>query len=226
MAVRRVYIHGAGRRGAAAWPHASDAGGDDFISFPAAHAVAEQAELLAAQYGGERLLVFAHSIGAVPAVLAAHRLDLAGLVLVEPALYDIARGEASIERHIGIVGESRAQADAGNLRGFWAMLRPLMFGGPLVEADWDRERPIAEHWATTNLPWGHGVRAHMLQGIPTLVITGGWNDEYETIAGVLAAGGAQHLVLTGAAHRAQDASGFDSAVADFELSLGIRVPNH
>lgn len=66
-----------------------------------------------------------------------------------------------------------------------------------------------------NVPWGHGVRPDVITGIPTLVITGGWNDEYETIAGALARHGARHVVLKGATHRPQDLLGFAAAVDEF-----------
>ena len=214
-ALSRLYVHGGGRQGASAWPSQADAGGE-FLTF-GAMSVAEQARLLAQR--PQRALVFAHSIGAVPAALSARAMTPKGLVFVEPALYDIARGHPAIERHIGIVTEARTQADAGNLRGFWAILRPLMFGGPFDAARWDDERPVAERWATTNLPWGHGVREDMLDGIPTLVVTGGWNDEYEVIAGVLAGRGARHVVLPGAQHRPQDVDGFAAVVAEFEGGL-------
>lgn len=214
-ALSRLYVHGGGRQGASAWPSQADAGGE-FLTF-GPKSVAEQAHLLAERPQGA--LLFAHSIGAVPAALSARAMKPKGLVLVEPALYDIARGHPAIERHIGIVTEARTQADAGNLRGFWAILRPLMFGGPFDAARWDDERPVAERWARTNLPWGHGVREDMLNGIPTLVVTGGWNDEYEVIAGVLAGGGARHVVLPGAQHRAQDVDGFAGVVAEFESGL-------
>ncbi|UNK69394.1 hypothetical protein [Microbacterium sp. H1-D42] len=221
MTLRRLYVHGAGRRGDAAWPHVTGAREVDFVSFPNASSIAAQVEKLIALCGGERMLIFAHSIGAVPVVLAADRLDIAGLVLVEPALYDLARGEEAIERHIAIVTEARSQADNGDLVAFWAILRPLMFGGPFEPATWDDERPLAEHWASTNLPWGHGVRAGMLRGIPTLVATGGWNAEYERIAARLASDGATHVVLEGFAHRPQDSPSFGAAVADFKRDLAV-----
>lgn len=165
--------------------------------------------------------LFAHSIGAVPAVLAAASAPAAdaALVLVEPALYDIARGEPVIERHIAAVTEARSQAADANLRGFWAILRPLMFGGPIDDDLWNEERPVANRWSTTNVPWGHDVRPAMLESIPALVVTGGWNDEYEHIAAVLSSHGAEHVVIPGAAHRAQDAAGFDGVVREFESRL-------
>ena len=142
-------------------------------------------------------------------------------MLVEPALYDIARGHEALERHIAIVSEARSQAHAGDLRSFWAILRPLMFGGPFDADTWDDERAVAQHWSTTSLPWGHGVRPAMLKGIPTLVVTGGWNAEYERIAERLTSDGATHTVLEGFAHRPQDAPGFAAAAADFERALSV-----
>ena len=221
--VERLYIHGAGRRGEDAWP-TQDTGSGRFLAFPRESSIEEQVALLARAGSDARLVVFAHSIGAVPAVIAAASgsLDVVGLVLIEPALYDIARGRAPIERHIGIVSDARALAAGGDLRGFWAMLRPLMFGGPFTAESWDRERPIAQHWAETNVPWGHGVRASMVHGVPTLVVTGGWNGEYEEIASVLAVEGAQHRVLPGAEHRPQDLPDFPAVVAEFERRI-LRV---
>src|SRR5690606_4592443 len=102
------------------------------------------------------------------------------------------------------------------------ILRPLMFGGPFDPARWDAERPVAEQWAVTNLPWGHGVRRRMLSGIPTLVVTGRWNAEYETIATVLASDGAEHVALPGAQHRPMDVPGFAELVTAFEASLPAR----
>jgi len=212
--IDRLFIHGAGRRGAAAWPGFA---AGDFLEFPATSTIDAQVDALVDEHSARRLIVFAHSIGAVPAVLAvaAGRMDIVGLVLVEPALYDICRGSVSIERHIAIVSEARDQAAAGDLQGFWRMLRPLMFGGPFDPAKWSEERALAERWASTNLPWGHGVREHALTGIPTLVVTGGWNDEYEEIAAVLAAHGAEHRVARGAGHRAQDVPEFSTIVEQF-----------
>ncbi|MDQ0612989.1 hypothetical protein QF046_000630 [Microbacterium sp. W4I4] len=94
-----------------------------------------------------------------------------------------------------------------------------MFGGPFEPDAWEREHPVAERWAKTNLPWGHGVRAGMLHGIPTLVVTGGWNDEYEQIAKVLVDDGAQHVVLVGAQHRPMDLPAFAEAALAFEAAL-------
>jgi hypothetical protein len=213
---RRLFLHGAGRRGHAAWPGLPESCGT-FFAFAEGATIDQQTRALRDHRDA---IVFAHSIGAVPAALAARAMSARGLVLVEPALYDIVRGESAIERHIGIVTEARAQADAGNLSGFWAILRPLMFGGSFDPAAWAQEKPLAQRWAEANLPWGHGVRTTMLEEIPTLVVTGGWNAEYELIAARLVeAVGAEHHVRPGTAHRPQDDPGFLPLVELFEESL-------
>lgn len=216
----RLFLHGAGRRGAAAWPPLGGGRGNEFVAFAPDSAILDQIGQVRAAVRGRPTIVYAHSIGAVPAVLAASHVDTAGLVLVEPALYDIVRGDPAAERHIGIVTEARAQAERGDLRSFWAMMRPLMFGGPFDPESWDAEQALAARWSTMNLPWGHGVRPAMIERIPTLVVTGGWNAEYEAIAARLVDHGASHEVLAGHAHRPQDSAGFPAVIESFEASLG------
>ncbi|WP_194764116.1 alpha/beta hydrolase [Microbacterium sp. UFMG61] len=218
MPHERVFVHGSGRRGIEAWPE-KDASAGEFLGLTQGLSIADQVSALRSRCERRRVIVFAHSIGAIPAVIAARDLDLAALVLIEPALYDIARGDAAVERHIGIVTEARSVAEAGDLPGFWAIMRPLMFGGHFDGALWDEERALAARWACTNLPWGHGARAQMVDGIPTLVVTGGWNDEYEQIARVLRDRGARHEIVPGHGHRPQDSSRFTDVVGAFESTL-------
>ncbi|WP_144877496.1 hypothetical protein [Microbacterium sp. 1.5R] len=218
MPLSRLLVHSSGRPVASAWPLLSTEP-HSAAALRVTAPIEEQSALLRSSIVAESTVVFAHSLLAVPAVLASTTRRVAGLVLVEPALYDLGRGLESIERHIGIVTDARDVAASGDLRGFWAMLRPLMFGGPLDDKRWSAEMGVAAFWATRDLPWGHGVRDHMLQDIPTLVVTGGWNDEYESIAAILAGLGADHTVLSGAQHRPQDLPGFAPAVSEFERSL-------
>ncbi len=217
----RVFLHGAGRRGTTAWP-SQDPESGTFLSFPPESSVEAQAGALVEGERDRTPLVFAHSIGAVTAVRAvADGLRVSGLVLVEPALYDIARGEAPIERHIAVVTEARARVTQGDLFDFWSILRPLIFGGPSTRERWEDERAVAQRWATTNLPWGHGIRERCLAGVPTLVVTGGWNEEYEIIASRLVHVGADHMMLPGYAHRPQDHPDFPTVITGFERSLAI-----
>lgn len=91
----------------------------------------------------------------------------------------------------------------------------MMFGGPADAATWESERATAEWFASIELPWGHGIRPDMIAGVPTLVVTGGWNEEYEAIAAVLLAHGATHRRLSGHEHRPQDHPEFEAVVRDF-----------
>lgn len=137
------------------------------------------------------------------------------LVLIEPALYDLARGDAAIENHIETMRTARDLADSGDLFGSWAIVKPVMFGSPAERADWERERGHAEWFAGIELPWGHGLSTRML-AIPTLVVTGGWNAEYEAIASELVAAGATHRQLVGFTHRPHDHPDFERLVVEFE----------
>ncbi|MFD5214714.1 alpha/beta fold hydrolase [Microbacterium sp. NPDC058345] len=217
----RLRLHGANRAGLEAWPDA-DADHDRFLAFAPGAPVADCAARLRHAIEPGRTVVFAHSIGGVAAVLAASLVRPAGLVLVEPALYDVARGHRAVEQHIAAITEARAQVDEAGLRAFWAILRPVMFAGSFDPADdegWKRERAVAEHWSVAELPWGHGVRVGMVRDLPTLVVTGGWNAEYEEIARLLTGEGAEHVVLAGAGHRPQDLPGFAPAVRAFDARL-------
>jgi hypothetical protein len=166
----------------------------------------------------------AHSAGAVTALLAIARrvISVDALVLLEPALYDVARGVPAIERHIDAMTRARALADAGHLFGYWSVVRPMMFGGPAEPYTWDTEQGIAARFASIELPWGHGVTPDMIAGVPTLVITGGWNEEYEAIANALTAEGAIHQQLIGNGHRPQDHPDFEAVVQRFVSSRALR----
>lgn len=63
-------------------------------------------------------------------------------------------------------------------------------------------------------PWGFGIAAADIALTRTIVVTGGWNDEYEAIAAALVAAGAEHHVLTGARHRPQDLPCFDAVLSE------------
>ena len=161
------------------------------------------------------MVVVAHSLGAVPVALAVGRLPITHLVLVEPALYDIARGDDAVEAHVRPMTGARALAGAGDLYGYWAIVAPMMFGRDADRETWDEDRLVAERFAALDPPWGHKIDASVFEELPTLVVTGGWNDEYEAIASRLVEVGAEHVRLPGARHRPQDLPGFEPAVAEF-----------
>lgn len=211
----RVYLHGSGRSGRDAWPSApsEDALFADVAAIDGNDAKIAELRRITPQGS----VLFAHSAGAVPAVLAINRkaVFVDALVLLEPALYDIARGMPAVEHHIDVITHARALADAGDLYGFWREVRPVMFGGPAEQENWGAEEPLAARFATVELPWGHAVTPDMIEGVRTLVITGGWNAEYEAIAAVLATHGATHQRLVGNEHRPQDHPDFEGVAQRF-----------
>lgn len=217
----RYYVHGAGRPGAQAWPRqALDLA--IFADHSTAVSAREKAKLVGRQAPAGTYDVVAHSLGAVAVALAMRDQTLrpTRLVLVEPALYDVARGEPAIERHIEPMTRARARAAAGDLFGYWQIVKPMMFGGEATTAAWDNEHELAARMAILEPPWGHDVDPSLARSVPTLVLTGGWNEEYEAIAGILARTGADHAVLEGHDHRVQDHPDFDPIVEHFLRSAG------
>lgn len=166
-------------------------------------------------------VVFAHSAGAVPVFLALQARQIAprALVLSEPGLYDVARGAPAVEDHIDAMTRARVLASSGDLFGYWSIVRPLMFGGPAERSRWDEEREVAARFEAKQPPWGFDVAGSAITQVPTLVVTGGWNAEYEAIAGVLVAEGASHIQLPGNNHRPQDHPAFADTVDEFLIGL-------
>lgn len=53
----------------------------------------------------------------------------------------------------------------------------------------------------------------MLREVPTTVVTGGWNAEYEAIAAALVRAGARDELLEGSGRRTQDDARFPAILA-------------
>lgn len=210
----RFYVHGAGRAGREAWPAQADDGAI-FADHSAATGASDKAALLREQCPSRDVVLVAHSLGAVPAALGLDVTSLSHVILVEPALYDVARGDVAVEAHISAITTARESADAGDLFGYWQVVAPLMFGRPATDAAWEEDEPLAARFAAVEPPWGHGIDATAFGAVPMLVVTGDWNEEYEAIAQCLADAGASHVHLTGHRHRPQDHAGFEALVADF-----------
>lgn len=212
----RLYVHGAGRTGADAWPSANH---EDavFAELDTTTPAAEQAVALARIQALAPASVIAHSFGAVPLLIALRdgHVSMDHLVLAEPALYDIARGDPAIERHIAVMSKASQHAHEGDLVAYWRIVRPLMFGGPFEREKWNSEKTLARRFSRQTPPWGHGIAPEVIEPVHTLVLTGGWNAEYEAIASTLTDHGATHVRLEGNKHRVQDHPDFERVVADF-----------
>jgi NAD(P)-dependent dehydrogenase (short-subunit alcohol dehydrogenase family) len=53
-------------------------------------------------------------------------------------------------------------------------------------------------------PWSVPVEGAVVGRVPTLVVTGAWNEIYEEVASALVERGARHVILEGHGHRPQD----------------------
>ena len=206
---------------------AADAG--TFLAIDPLLPVEEQAALLAVELGrAPDATVVAHSWGGtlVGIAMAHHGARPAALVLVEPALFDLARTNESVRKHVSVMTDARALADAGDLRGFWDLVKPMMFGAEATDDAWATDEPHAARSARLTAPWGFDLERSLPELPPALVITGAWWDGYEAIAHALVARGARHLQLVGAQHRPQDLTGFSPAVSEFECDVATERRAH
>lgn len=123
-----------------------------------------KANLVVEQAPAGPAVVMAHSLGANVVALALRNRGLyaSRLIFAEPALYDIARGDTVIEACIAPMEQARAKAAAGDLFGYWQIVKPIMFGGPAVAEEWSEEEAFATEFSAHAEPWGagHSPRLH------------------------------------------------------------------
>lgn len=155
-------------------------------------------------------VVVAASFGAVIAARAAEIAAPRGLVLAEPALYALARGgpavEALIERMDPIYRRELPTAE------FWVQAMTALTGVTVAEPSDAAALEAAQRFRNLEAPWHHAVEKSFPADIPTVVVTGAWNLEYEEIAAALAANGARHVQLPGFDHRVADHPGFNDVI--------------
>jgi pimeloyl-ACP methyl ester carboxylesterase len=155
-------------------------------------------ELADAIEPGDHLV--AHSYGGVVALLAAARLPLASLTVIEPPAFGIARGNEDVESFMAHF--ERPYPD--DPRGYLAFFLPLVGSalrlpeklGPELEAG--ARAAIAER-----LPNEAVVPFEELAAapFPKLVVSGGHSGAFDAVCDVLEARlGAQRAVLPGAGH--------------------------
>ena len=234
---RVVFVHGAGSFGAAAWPRqhgmalAYDAlflrrHGFDPVADPAESSFAEDAGIVLRSLaddgrGAAGGHVVAHSQGAISAMMAAvERPDLVfSLTLVEPACLSLTAELPATAAHRTLMQplfDARHQlGDEDFQREF---LRRVFAADP-HEPSTPEEKRSARRLRLQSPPWEAPL--HIVPGVPTLVLTGGWEPLYEEIAGYLRETGALHRVAAGG-HRPQDTAEGDRAIRSFigEVSRG------
>ncbi|ASN20744.1 alpha/beta fold hydrolase [Arthrobacter sp. YN] len=228
---RVVFVHGLGSFGAAAWPkqhgmalaydalflrrHGFDAAAEPVGSSVAAD-VAIVINALADTGGGH---VVAHEQGAISAMLAAiERPDLVhSLSLVEPACLSLTAELPATASHRALMEplfDVRSQLnDADYQREYYRRAFSAETGG----LDTPEARRSARRLRLQAPPWEAPL--HIVPGVPTLVLTGGWEPLYEEIAGYLQETGALRRVAAGG-HRPQDSVDGDHIIRSFVGDVG------
>lgn len=218
-----VFVHGAGRSGRANWPEQQSAFpsaayltlsgfGDDEPAVPDIRNWA--AQILKACGGGAH--VIAHSYGALPAVEAATESGaIRSMILMEPALYSLARGAEHVEDHIARMSPVISAAPGLTAAEYGlAWLTAIGAAEPTAPTT-AAELRSAERLRLLPAPWDIPTPADVFAEIPTLVVTGGWNEEFEEIASALVRGRATHRLLTGFGHRVPDHPDANSLIREW-----------
>lgn len=223
-----VFVHGSGRSGRDNWPVQADAFPDaSYLVMPGHGAELPRATDMpdcvsgVLDACGQSAFVVAHSFGAIAAVLAAEQAPqrIRGLVLLEPALYSLARGRDAVDAHVAKMSPIFERAGGQEAGDFWIELMSALTGAPGRAPSGESERSQAERLRLQRPPWEFEISPQAFERVPTLVITGDWNREYEEIAEALQVLGARHEFVRGLGHRVQDVSRTNDLLAEF-FALG------
>lgn len=233
-AERVVFVHGAGSSGAAAWPRQHGLALDYdclFLKRRGYGASEDPQPDLAADIAlirdalGEGGHLVAHAAGAVPAMLAALRDPgrVHSLILCEPAVLSLTRDlpatAAHRERLQPLFDAAPTMTDedferqyvrrvfAADAAAAGRAARP----GHSAPAD-ESARAAAARLRRQPPPWDAPL--DIVPGVPTLVLTGGWEPLYEEVADFLVSTGAEHLQV-GGNHRPQDTGAGRQAIREF-----------
>ncbi len=209
-----VFVAGSGRSGAAAWPGQAAAvdlrrRSCTFVDLTGLVGPDEQRDAVLGALGDGGHLV-AHSVGAVPALLAAERAPgaVGSLALLEPAAFSATRGGPRVEAHVAAMSAVFAQAADPRVRdGQFAVRFLTALGAPgaaIADPGDPSLRSLGRRLRRSTPPWEVPLDRTVAARVPTLVVTGGWSPLYEEVAESLAAAGARRVVLAGYGHRVQD----------------------
>ena len=228
---RVVFVHGLGSFGAAAWPKqhgmalAYDAlflrrHGFDAVAEPVESSVAADVAIvinaLADSRGGH---VVAHEQGAISAMLAAiERPDLVhSLALVEPACLSLTAELPATASHRALMEPLFDVRDQLNDADYQREYYRRAFSAETGGLDSPEARRSARRLRLQAPPWDAPL--HIVPGVPTLVLTGGWEPLYEEIACYLQETGALRRVAAGG-HRPQDSVDGDHIIRSFVADVG------
>lgn len=234
---RVVFVHGAGSFGAAAWPRQHGMAlsydalflrrhGFDPVAEPVESSFAEDTAIVLRSLaddgrGAAGGHVVAHSQGAISAMMAAvERPDLVySLTLVEPACLSLTAELPATAAHrelmLPLFDVRHQLGDEDFQREFVRRV----YAADLQEPATQEEKRAARRLRLQAPPWEAPLQ--IVPGVPTLVLTGGWEPLYEEIAGYLRETGALHRHAAGG-HRPQDSPEGDRYIRSFIADVSRR----
>ncbi|MFQ4147497.1 alpha/beta hydrolase [Arthrobacter sp. LAPM80] len=240
---RIVFVHGLDGYGAGAWPRQHLMAGNydclflkrtgfDAVEPPVPTDFAADARIVVDALGDGGHLV-AHDQGAITAVMAAvERPELVrSLVLVEPSLLSLTAelpAALAYREHLeplharsASMGDAAFAAEFRRLTGALAGPSTSSAGVVGIPANTETAARVAARIHLQAPPWKAPL--HIVPGVPTLVMTGGWEPLYEEIADYLATTGARHVITRGG-HRPQDTQEGAALITQFIADHTVSGP--
>jgi pimeloyl-ACP methyl ester carboxylesterase len=158
--------------------------------------------------------VVAHSQGAVAAMMAAvERPDLVfSLTLVEPACLSLTAELPATAAHISLMQPLFDARHQMSDQDFQREFVRRVYATDLQQPATAEEKRSARRLRLQAPAWEAAL--HIVPGVPTLVLTGGWEPLYEEIAGYLRETGALHRTAAGG-HRPHDSAEGDRIIRSF-----------
>lgn len=221
---RVVFVHGAGSFGAAAWPRQHGLSLDFDCLYVRRHGFSATEEPLPTDHARDQAIiadalgagghVVAHSQGAVAAMmLAVERPDLVRtLTLVEPACFSLTADLPATSAHIALMAPLFAVRHAVSDEEFLRSFVRRTFSAEAGMPDTAEGRRGAARLRLQSPPWEAPLS--IVPGVPTFVLTGGWEPLYEEVADYLAGTGAIHRQAPGG-HRPHDSEEGAALVRSF-----------
>lgn len=232
---RVVFVHGAGPFGAAAWLRQHGMAltydalflrrhGFDPIAEPVESSFSEDTAIILRSLaddgrGAAGGHVVAHAEGAIAAMMAAvERPELVySLTLVEPACLSLTAELPATAAHRALMQPLFDVRHQLSDEDFQREFVRRMFAADLQEPATPEEKRSARRLRLQAPSWEAPL--HIVPGVPTMVLTGGWEPLYEEIAGYLQETGALHRIAAGG-HRPQDSAEGDRAIRSFIADVG------
>jgi pimeloyl-ACP methyl ester carboxylesterase len=227
---RVVFVHGAGSFGSAAWPRQHGMAlsydalflrrhGYDPVAEPVDSSFEEDARIVLRSLaddgrGAAGGHVVAHSQGAVAAMMAAvERPDLVfSLTLVEPACLSLTAELPATAAHISLMQPLFDARHQMSDQDFQREFVRRVYATDLQQPATAEQKRSARRLRLQAPAWEAAL--HIVPGVPTLVLTGGWEPLYEEIAGYLRETGALHRTAAGG-HRPHDSVEGDRIIRSF-----------